>query len=226
MTRRPATDDQISVALRFVVIGAVLLVIGFLIGLAVHLVGGTTEVDVWWNAFVPGFAPGARDLALLLDVVGAGVIATYVVPLGVAALLVLARRPWGALLFVLASAVSAGVVQLLKGMFGRVRPEEILVISDHGSFPSGHTANAATIAVLFVVLFPRVWVAVAGIAWTILMAFGRTQVHAHWLSDTIGATFLGAGVALLVSGAFAIPVLRELERKAERARQKEQRSLG
>ena len=51
----------------------------------------------------------------------------------------------------------------------------ILQLSDFGSFPSGHVANAATIAVALLVLFPRVWVAVAGAAWVIVMAPSRAE---------------------------------------------------
>jgi undecaprenyl-diphosphatase len=69
----------------------------------------------------------------------------------------------------------------------------MIVFSDHGSFPSGHTANAATVATIAVILFPRVWVAVVGGAWVFAMAFSRTQVHAHWLSDTVGGTLVGVG---------------------------------
>ena len=45
--------------------------------------------------------------------------------------------------------------------------------SDFG-LPSGHTANAAAIAVTFGVLIPRVWVWVAGSAYVVLMAWSRT----------------------------------------------------
>ena len=119
------------------------------------------------------------------------------------------RRPWGAALVGLASIVSAGGVQVLKAIFGRARPEEMLVISDHGSDPSGHVANAATIAVIALVLFPRVWVAVVGAVWVFVMAFSRTQVHAHWLSDTVGGAMVGAGFALLVAAALTARLTRE-----------------
>ncbi|MBN9188854.1 MAG: phosphatase PAP2 family protein, partial [Microbacterium sp.] len=89
------------------------------------------------------------------------------------------------------------------------RPENIIVISDFGSFPSGHVANAATIAAVAFVLFPRVWTAVAGAAWVVLMAFSRTYLHAHWLSDTLGGALIGCGAALLVAAAFSGPLLRE-----------------
>ena len=90
----------------------------------------------------------------------------------------------------------------------------MIVVSDHGSFPSGHTANAATLAVIAVVLAPRVWVALVGAAWVFAMAFSRTQVHAHWLSDTVGGALVGAGFALLVAAAFTPRLTRESERRA------------
>ena len=214
MTRRPATDQQISFALRCAVIGVGLVVAGFLLGVLVGVSDDAVSVDRWWNAAVAGFFPASQELAYLLDTVGGGIIATYVVPLSVAAILLILRRPWSALLFLLGSAISAGVVQLLKSVFGRVRPEEILVVSDHGSFPSGHAANAATIAVLAVVIVPRLWVAVVGMVWTALMALGRTQLHAHWLSDTVGGILIGAGAAFIVVAILAVPVLRERERRA------------
>lgn len=216
MTTPPRhTDLEVTVALRWAVIGALLLVIGLVLGIVLE--AGDTDLldaDQIWNTFVASFAPGLLPLSMVMNVVGAGVIATYIIPLGGALVLVLVRRPWGALYFLTASAVSAGTVQVLKAVFGRVRPEEMLVISDHGSFPSGHTANAATLAVVAVILFPRVWVAVAGFCWVSIMGFSRTQVHAHWLTDTVGGAIIGAGVALLIAAAYGLPLQRERARHA------------
>ena len=83
-------------------------------------------------------------------------------PLGGAIALIIVKRPWSAAYFLTAEAVSAGGVQVLKHLFGRVRPEDIIVVSDYGSYPSGHVANAATLATAAVVLFPRVWVVLVG----------------------------------------------------------------
>ena len=74
------------------------------------------------------------------------------------------KRPWSAAFFLTAELASAGAVQVLKHLFGRARPEDIIVISDYGSFPSGHVANAATIATVACILFPRLWVLIVGAA--------------------------------------------------------------
>jgi membrane-associated phospholipid phosphatase len=211
------TDVEITVGLRWAVVGVVLLVLGVVLGTAIALDADPVDIDVWWNGLVDVFAPLMRPLAFILDAAGGGWVATYVIPLAAALLLVLVRRPWSAGFFLAASLVSALIVQLLKGIYGRVRPDEILVISDHGSYPSGHTANAATIAVILIVIFPRAWVAVLGLGWIFLMALSRTQVHAHWFSDTVGGTLVGAGAALVVAGVFVVPLLRERERALGRS---------
>lgn len=167
-------------------------------------------IDVWWNAIVTTWwNPVLLGFSRVMNWVGAGWFGVLAVPIGGAAGLILVRRPWAAAYFLAAEAVSAAGVQVLKHLFGRVRPEDILVVSDYGSYPSGHVANAATIAAAAVVVFPRVWVVVAGAVWVLLMAFSRTYLHAHWLSDTLGGALIGAGAALVVAAAFVVPMARE-----------------
>lgn len=210
----PTHEHEVGIGLRLAVIGVLLLIMTVATGIAVESTDSELiDLDAWWNDYVATFLPGIRPVALFMNVAGAGIVGTYIVPLAGAALLVIARRPWGAVFFLVASIVGALVVQLLKSIFGRLRPEEILVISDHGSFPSGHTANAAVIATVAVILFPRVWVAVIGLGWTLLMAFSRTQVHAHWLTDTLGALVLGIATTLIVAAVMTVPVVRERERR-------------
>ena len=92
----------------------------------------------------------------------------------------------------------------------------MIVASDYGSFPSGHVANAATIAVAFGVIFPHVWVWVLGAVYKALMAASRTYLGANWLSDTIGGLLVGAGVALLLGAVVAVPLERERLARLER----------
>lgn len=205
--RAPTDDHTTTIALQRLILGGILVGAAVILGILVT-VDADLDLDAWWNGFVQMFAV-IQPLSFAMNFLGGGWFATFVVPLSAIAALLVMRRPWGAALVGLASLVSAGGVQVLKAIFGRARPEEMLVISDHGSYPSGHVANAATIAVIALVLFPRVWVAVVGAVWVFVMAFSRTQVHAHWLSDTVGGAMVGAGFALLVAAALTARLTRE-----------------
>ena len=200
VTRRwPVIAGSVAVAL---VVG-----LGIIIALRPRL---PFEIDTgWMGEIVEHRSPFWLGPALFFNYAGGGIVGSVVVPVVIFLLLLAFRRPWGAAYFVVASAASAGVVQVLKQLFGRARPEDMLVTSDFGSFPSGHVANAATIAVVLGVIVPRVWVWVAGAAYTVLMALSRTYLGAHWLTDTIGGALVGAGVALLLWAVFALPLERE-----------------
>ncbi|MDP3209242.1 MAG: phosphatase PAP2 family protein [Rhodoglobus sp.] len=136
--------------------------------------------------------------SLVMNFLGGGWFGTFLVPLGVPVVLLVLRRPWTAGYFFVASALSGGLVQVMKATFGRVRPLDVLVQVDLGSFPSGHVANAATVAVALALILRRTWVWVAGVFYVILMALSRTYLGAHWVSDTIGGIALGAAVSILL----------------------------
>ncbi|MFJ4038518.1 phosphatase PAP2 family protein [Microbacterium sp. NPDC090007] len=186
-------------------VGIVLIALASALGAWVYARGPSPfAIDVWWNQlFAAAPSEPLYVFALVMDQVGGHLTAVLIVPVLGAVALFVSRRRWSALYFLSASVGSALLVQVLKQTFGRARPEDILVLSDFGSFPSGHTANAATIAVVAGVLFPRAWVRVVGAAWVILMAFSRTYLHAHWLSDTVGGALVGAGAALVLAAVFS-----------------------
>jgi membrane-associated phospholipid phosphatase len=147
--------------------------------------------------------------AFIFNFLGGGVFAIVVVPVLVVVGLLLWRRRWAALYFAIAALISVGVVQLLKHVIGRPRPEDMLVNPDFGSFPSGHSANAALIATALGIIFARAWVWAAGALYTIAMMLSRTYLGAHWISDTIGGMLVGAGVAVIVWAPFAYLLYRE-----------------
>lgn len=177
------------------------LVVATAIGAAV--VFGLSEppgFDVWWNTTIAAVrTEGMLTFALALNAIGGGWIAILAVPLLVILSLVIARRWRAAVFAALCFTASAGAVQLLKHLFGRARPDDMLVASDFGSFPSGHTANAATIAIVLWIVFPRAWVALVGVAWMIAMALSRTLLSVHWATDTFGGALVGAGTALVLA---------------------------
>ncbi|MDJ0323932.1 phosphatase PAP2 family protein [Cryobacterium sp. PH31-AA6] len=152
----------------------------------------------WMDEIIEHRAPVWEYLSLAMNFIGAGIAGIIVIPLLVLVTFLLLRRFWAAGYFLAATIVSSGLVQVLKNLFGRARPEDMLVTSDFGSFPSGHVANAATMAVVLAILFPRVWVWLAGALYTGVMMVSRTYLGVHWLSDTIGGLLLGVGVAVLL----------------------------
>lgn len=181
-------------------IGALCAAVALGVGLTAAGPDLPSTLDLWWHGLMQQVRLDVLvGVAQVLNRVGGGWIAIYVVPLAVAAVLLLARR-WRAAIFAVAAfAGSALLVQVLKQIFGRARPDDMLVVSDFGSFPSGHTANAATIAVVVCVLFPRVWTVVLGVLWVLAMALSRTVLSVHWLTDTIGGALVGAAAVLLLA---------------------------
>lgn len=180
-------------------IGGGLIALGVAIGVWIALSGDAPfAIDTAWNDLLAASAsPFLTQLSLFLNVAGGTLVGSLVVPVVGVTILMLARRPWSAATLVIAIAASALVVQILKNVFARGRPADMSVLSDFGSYPSGHVANAATVATMLVVLLPRVWTIIVAAAWVLLMAFSRTYLHAHWLTDAIGGIAVGVGVALV-----------------------------
>lgn len=189
---------------------ALALALGALVGLRAT----PYEFDAeWMEEIVEHRSPVWEVPSLVMNFLGGSWFGVVVVPLGVTLALVLARKRWSAVYFLVACGVSAGIVQILKRVLGRARPEDILITIDSGSFPSGHVANAATLAVTLGILLWRVWVWVAGTAWVVLMLLSRTYLGAHWLSDTVGGILIGIAVGILVWAPLARRIQPEWARR-------------
>jgi membrane-associated phospholipid phosphatase len=112
-------------------------------------------------------------------------------------------------LAVLTSGLAADIIKIL---LGRTRPKLFFADeafgltglsfrADHWSFPSGHVANVAGLAMALSLLWPRhvvaYWLLVA------LIALSRIATTQHFLSDTIGAAYLAALVTAYLKGVFS-----------------------
>lgn len=160
--------------------------------------------DRWYEAMNDLRSSAATFVAKALDLLG-GVYVTLPIRIGVAVWLIVRRR-WRALAtWVLAWALSEITVTMVKMWFDRPRPPGQLVPTSGSSFPSGHaTAVAATAVALVLVLLPegskrRKWEASAIII-TFFMSLSRTYLNAHWFSDVLAGSLLGAGIAILSAG--------------------------
>ena len=166
----------------------------------------------WMTALVAARAPIWTIPALVLDRVGGGISSIVFVPLVIIAGLLIWRRPWAALYYVVAAVTSGVIVTVIKNLVGRPRPTAILVQPDFGSFPSGHSATAALIATTLAIILRRTWVWVTGLVYTLLMMLSRTYLGAHWILDTVGGMLVGVGVGIILWAPFALLLYRERRR--------------
>ncbi len=99
----------------------------------------------------------------------------------------------GKVLLIAVLAIGA-IVQVIKWTFRRKRPVGnwggIVRKTDPHSFPSGHAAKAGLLLGLGLYLGPE-FIRIAVLIYAPLMAFSRTQVGIHYLSDVIAGFTLG-----------------------------------
>lgn len=146
-----------------------------------------TRLGDWWLVFVAGGAAAA-----LLAISGA-------------------RRKALALVLLLLS--ERLLVEQLKLVFDRVRPDPAghLIAVHTQAFPSGHAANAMALGLGLALLLPsspRIRVAAVAAALLYAFAIGTTRLvlGVHWPSDVAGGWALGAlSTLLLVRLAEATP---------------------
>jgi undecaprenyl-diphosphatase len=155
----------------------------------------------WSEAMLDIRTPALTDAALVFNWIGRGL--GWVLSLAAVAIILVARRRWVALLaFAVTETVTPLTSTLLKILVGRARPPGGLVHPVGSSFPSGHAAYAGATCVALVLLFTapgphrvRWWWPLATLG-VLGMAWSRTYLQVHWLSDVIGGSLLGVGVAL------------------------------
>ena len=164
---------------------------------------GTRTIDRHWWAWMEdswSFALGrlANFFAWLGNSYGRGIAVTLL------ALPLIVRRRWvGLLAFAAVELLTPLTTALLKDLSGLARPPERLVHTTGSSFPSGHTSYAAATLVAVVLLYTRIgprrrlWWTLAALG-TVAMAWSRTYLHAHWLSDVIAGGAWGWALALAV----------------------------
>lgn len=156
--------------------------------------------DRWHDAMAAREWSPLVVIAQVLAFVGGGWVT---VPLRVlVALWLWRRKQWTRLGAWLLAVVSAQVATGLgKLLYGRARPNDRLIEAVTASFPSGHATNAAVIglALVFVLVPPgarrRRWLALA-VGYALVMAWSRTYLRVHWLSDVTAGLFSGAAWAL------------------------------
>ena len=103
--------------------------------------------------------------------------------------------------FVALTAIVSGIlVNLLKIVFARYRPEMLFTHGENGfswfaqthllaSFPSGHSATAMSVATALTILFPRYgWFFIVS---GVVIIFSRVILAEHYISDVLAGGYLG-----------------------------------
>jgi membrane-associated phospholipid phosphatase len=186
----------------FALEGSLLLAFAAALGLAVRAHPGPSPVDRWWaDRMVQMRGPVLTFFAReVFNRIGRFPWSWIVVALAAVALWRSTRKAAVAVLLI-GELASWGTNSLLKVLIDRPRPPGALITPPTSSYPSGHTAFAAVTAVLLLALFTqpgrrRGWVVAASLL-ALGMAWSRTYLMAHWLTDVVGGLAVGTGVALL-----------------------------
>jgi membrane-associated phospholipid phosphatase/predicted MFS family arabinose efflux permease len=156
---------------------------------------------------INGLGPGPEWLWTLLDPHTRNYVLLILVAVVAAAVTRPSRIP-SVLGRVLGSALVAfALLETIYAVYNRPRPEEVPAaefesLAGHtwahlNSFPSGHMAITAALAVATALLFPRLrWVLWSYVA---VVAFTRVMFGAHFPIDVLAGTALGVGSALFVA---------------------------
>ena len=172
---------------------------------ALLIPAGPLTIDSRWAELMQDLQTTfLTHVALVFNALGHGVWRALTLA-GIGLALLLARR-WAALAaFAAAEALTPLSSNLIKLAVGRERPPGHVLEAHGTSFPSGHAAYAGATSVALVLLFSRparrrrFWLAVAA-ATIAAMAWSRTYLQVHWLSDALAGATLGVAVALLSFG--------------------------
>lgn len=144
-------------------------------------------------------------VALVLSFVGSGWV-TWPLRIAVAVWLGVRHRWEVFWVWVVAIAIYEPLIGLLKLGYARERPPDPLVATYTYSFPSGHATVGAAIGIgLVIVLLPagprRRTLEFVAAAFAFVMAFSRVYLDAHWFSDVVTGTAIGAAVMIGVAAA-------------------------
>lgn len=194
--------------------GAIALFVGFtLLTLEMREAeGGSPELihtlDIWTQQYL--FAARSPSLnAIMVDVTALG--STTVLTLIVSLVLVyevMRRNARSAFLLVIAALASAGLTQVFKHFFARMRPDihERLVEVAGYSYPSGHSVSSSCIylSLAFILAKPfarsveRAVLIALFVTVIFLIGFSRIYLGVHYLSDVLAGFSVGIGCASCV----------------------------
>jgi membrane-associated phospholipid phosphatase len=182
---------------------------------------GPLELDRSWSEAMHDLeTPLLTHVALVFNWLGRPLGRAIAITL-VGLLLLRRRRRLALLAFAVAESLAALSSAFLKILIDRPRPPDGLVHPLGASFPSGHATYAGATCVALVLLFTtpgtrRRWWSALAVVGVVGMAWSRTYLQVHWLTDAVAGALLGSGISLLV---FAVAQRHESTLRSGAARQ-------
>ena len=164
--------------------------------------------DEWLYRAVNGLGPGPDLLWKILDPHTRNYVILIGLAIVAAAVSSLRSVPRTFAKVFGAAVLSWGLLEAVYSVYDRPRPEEVIAdasLNGHSwghlnSFPSGHMAITAALAVSIALTFPRLRFVLWG--YVAAVAFTRVMFGAHFPLDTVAGTALGTAGAILVVLAF------------------------
>jgi undecaprenyl-diphosphatase len=163
-----------------------------LLGMTLWFFHDQLEVPLAFAVHLDRIAPAPRVVLLVTRLGGAAVMIPFA--LACVAILLVRRRADAAAWLLLTIASGRILVELLKQLIGRARPDASghLVEVSSASFPSSHSAGSMlTVAALLVVLRAPPPVAIPCMAWPIVVGLSRMMLGVHWPGDVLAGWGLG-----------------------------------
>lgn len=161
------------------------------------------------NGGLEGPGSPASSLALGIDVVFGPLEAAALMILAVASGALLCRSGWVGVRIALLIAVPWGIVEVVKILVRRPRPDAAALVHqfapppDSFSFPSGHTGFAAALCLAILLSLPvgriRRGALVLGVLVVLATAWSRVALGLHHPTDVLAAALLVPAVAILLA---------------------------
>ncbi|SFN87668.1 phosphatase PAP2 family protein [Mycetocola miduiensis] len=173
-------------------------------------------VDLWWGDLMLEQRTDAGLFLAWIPAVIGGPIPMLIIGLAMVGTFLYLRWKVVALTVAAAMVTSVAMAAPLAAAVARTRPETSLAETVPTSFPSGHTAMAATVALVLALIFRHWLLWVLGTVWVVAMAWCRTYLEAHWLTDVIAGALLG-----IIAGSVAWLAIETVRRRRTRTKEEQ-----
>jgi undecaprenyl-diphosphatase len=154
------------------------------------------SINLWAASInIDSFNYAAKLISIAFDT-----IALAFVTVVVATILFIFHKRRYSFLLLGAMTGAAVLVEISKTLTANMRPPNGIILATNFSFPSGHTTSTIVLFGLFTYLawkhwktkIPRVLTSALYVSMVVLVGVDRIYLNVHWLSDIVGAVFLGA----------------------------------